>query len=70
LIAKGWVKARNFSGSANKRGYLYVLTPRGLEEKAKVTRRFLSRKLVEYETIQREIYELQEEVAGLEEPGT
>ena len=67
LTAKGLVKARNFSDSPNKSGYLYVLTPRGLEEKARVTRRFLARKLAEYGTIQREIAELQQEVAGLEE---
>jgi EPS-associated MarR family transcriptional regulator len=70
LITKGWVKARNFSDSPNKTGYLYVLTPRGLEEKAKVTRRFLSRKLEEYDVMQREIAELQKEVTGLQEEET
>jgi EPS-associated MarR family transcriptional regulator len=58
LIEVGAVKVNNFRSSNNKSGYLYLLTPRGLEEKAKVTRRFLDRKLADYETIQREIEEL------------
>lgn len=62
LIEVGAVKANNFKNSSDKSGYLYLLTPRGLEEKAKVTRRFLERKLAEYETIQREIDELRGEV--------
>lgn len=61
LIAIGAVKANNFKKSANKSGYLYLLTPRGLEEKARVTRRFLERKRAEYEAIQREIEELRAE---------
>jgi len=45
LIEKGLVKANNFRNNANKRAYLYLLTPRGIEEKAVVTARFLKRKL-------------------------
>lgn len=59
LIEVGAVKANNFKNSANKSGYLYLLTPRGVEEKAKVTKRFLESKLAEYEMIRREIEELQ-----------
>ena len=61
LIDVGAIKANNFRNSAKKSGYLYLLTPCGLEEKARVTRRFLKRKLAEYEAIQREIEELQAE---------
>ena len=61
LIQKGLVKANNFRNNANKRAYLYYLTPRGVEEKAKVTARFLKRKLEEYETLKRELEELQRE---------
>lgn len=61
LIEKGLVKVNNFRNSANKRAYLYLLTPRGIEEKAVVTARFLSRKLDEYETLKRELQELQRE---------
>ncbi len=59
LAEKGHVKADNFRNSANKRAYFYLLTPRGIEEKAKVTIRFLQRKLDEYETLKRELAELQ-----------
>ena len=63
LIEKGLVKANNFRNSANKRAYLYLLTPRGIEEKAVVTARFLKRKLDEYESLKREVQELQQEAA-------
>ena len=36
LITKGWVKAGNFKRSANKMSYLYLLTPAGIDEKARV----------------------------------
>ena len=42
LIDKGLVKVHNFSQSKNKFGYIYVLTPQGLAEKAQLTSRFLS----------------------------
>jgi EPS-associated MarR family transcriptional regulator len=61
LIRKGLVKASNFRNSANKRAYLYLLTPRGIEEKARVTARFLRVKLDEYEILKRELEELQRE---------
>jgi len=63
LIEKGLVKANNFRNNANKRAYLYLLTPRGIEEKAVVTARFLKRKLDEYESLKREVQELQQEAA-------
>jgi EPS-associated MarR family transcriptional regulator len=67
LIDKGLVKVNNFRNSANKRAYLYLLTPRGMEEKAAVTTRFLRRKLDEYEALKRELEELQRE-AGAQAP--
>ena len=65
LIRKGYVKAHNFKNSHNKKAYLYILTPHGLEEKAKVTYRFLKRKLEEYERLESEILELKKEVQDL-----
>ena len=62
LIAKGWVKARNFEQSTNKAGYAYILTPSGLERKARVTARFLRRKIAEYEKLHLEIEALRREV--------
>jgi EPS-associated MarR family transcriptional regulator len=72
LIKKGLVKANNFRNSEHKRAYLYLLTPRGLEEKARVTARFLRVKLDEYQILKRELAELEREAAGAglgEEPG-
>lgn len=61
LVDKGWVKVRNFKENPNKAGYLYLLTPHGVEAKAKVTVRFLKRKMDEYERIKQEIAHLQQE---------
>jgi len=69
LIRKGLVKANNFRSSTNKRAYLYLLTPRGIEEKATVTARFLRVKLDEYEILKRELEELQREATKLGESG-
>ena len=68
LIKKGLVKAYNFRSSTNKHAYLYLLTPRGIEEKARVTARFLRVKLDEYEILKRELEELQREAATLRQP--
>jgi EPS-associated MarR family transcriptional regulator len=62
LIQKGLVKARNFKNSRNKAAYAYILTPAGIEEKARVAVRFLRRKMEEYEKIHKEIEELKREV--------
>lgn len=62
LIAKGWVKAQNFSQSKNKFGYIYLLTPMGIAEKVELTSRFLKRKMDEYEALSVEISSLRAEV--------
>lgn len=61
LIDKGLIKVNNFRNNANKRAYLYLLTPKGIEEKATTTVRFLKVKLDEYENLKRELEELQRE---------
>ena len=61
LIDKGQIKIRNFTNSNNKAAYAYLLTPKGLKEKAKVTLRFLHRKTQEYEQLQKEIEQLRHE---------
>ncbi len=63
LIDKGWVKAKNFEKSSNKLGYTYILTPSGIENKARITARFLRAKIIEYEKLQEEIEALRREVA-------
>ncbi|MDH5523680.1 MAG: MarR family EPS-associated transcriptional regulator [Desulfobulbaceae bacterium] len=62
LIEIGMIKASNFKNAANKAAYFYTLTPRGIEEKTKVTHRFLKRKMAEYESILLEIEELKADV--------
>lgn len=64
LIKKGWIKVENFSKSDRKLRYAYLLTPKGLAGKAKLTNRFLRRKLAEYEVLKLEIEQLQAEVDG------
>lgn len=61
IIEKGWVKVTNFRRNPDKKAYAYFLTPRGIEEKAKVTLRFLKYKQQEYLNIQNEIEELRQE---------
>ena len=70
LVRKGLLKVNNFRGSTHKRAYLYLLTPRGIEERARVTARFLRVKLDEYEILKHELEELRREAgetAGTEE---
>lgn len=67
LIEKGSLKVRNFQRSTNKLSYVYVLTPKGIEEKVAVTYEFLRRKIEEYATLIAEIERLKREV---EQSGT
>jgi len=64
LIGKGFVKARNFKNSNRKSAYLYVLTPKGIEQKTKISVAFLRRKIAEYEQLKQEIAQLEQEVNG------
>jgi EPS-associated MarR family transcriptional regulator len=48
LIEAGLVKLGNFSAASDKRRYAYIMTPKGMAEKAAITRRFLARKVAEY----------------------
>ena len=61
LIEKGLIKADNFKSSKNKKAYAYLLTRRGIAEKARAMMRFLQAKMVEYEALQREIEVLRNE---------
>jgi EPS-associated MarR family transcriptional regulator len=64
LIDKGWVKVHNFTESKNKFGYVYLLTPSGIAEKAVLTGRFLQRKMTEYEEMRVEIDSLKLELSS------
>jgi EPS-associated MarR family transcriptional regulator len=62
LIHRGFIKVDNFKKSNNKSAYLYFLTPKGVEEKARITYRFLRRKIKEYDELEQEIRRLEQEV--------
>ncbi len=62
LVETGLVKLGNFSASKDKRRYAYVLTPKGVAEKAAITKRFLARKIAEYEALKEEIEVLRGEL--------
>jgi len=67
LIDKGFIKLQNFYKNKKKSAYIYFLTPRGIEEKAAVTYRFLHKKLKEYESIKQEIESLKVEADELKD---
>ena len=64
LVERGFVKADNFRKSGNKVAYSYVLTPRGVAEKASLAAEFLGRKFEEYEVLRQEIEALKGEVGS------
>jgi len=70
LIEKGLIKAANFKRSKTKMNYAYYLTPKGIEEKARVTMRFFKRKQQEYELLVKALEELQKEAALIEQVQT
>ena len=55
LQAKGLVKIRNFRKNPNKINYIYVLTPRGIAEKTKLSMNFMKMKMKEYDELKKEI---------------
>lgn len=61
LLNKGWIKVSNFKNSQHKAAYLYLLTPRGLEQKAHLAMHFLQVKMREYERLRMEIEQIQRE---------
>ncbi|ALO46424.1 MarR family EPS-associated transcriptional regulator [Pseudohongiella spirulinae] len=62
LIQKGSIKAKNFSKSEHKKRYLYLLTPAGIESKARLTRRFLQYKMEEFEALKAEIEDIRRDL--------
>ena len=55
LLSKGFLMVSNFKGSDNKLGYLYLLTPEGVETKKKLTILFLQRKSDEFDKLKKEM---------------
>ena len=65
LIEKGWVKLSNFNNNKDKVSYIYLLTPKGIEKKAKLTIEFLKTKIKEYQILQEEIEVLKQDINQL-----
>ena len=55
LIEKGYVKISNFKKNKTKSKYLYVLTPKGISEKTRVTLLFMKNKMKEYDELKKEL---------------
>ena len=67
LIEKGFIKVNNFRNNKNKIQYSYLLTPKGIEEKAKLTLDFIRIKTQEYDTLRQEIESLRQDVKNIDE---
>ncbi len=65
LIEKGFIKVNNFRNNNNKIQYSYLLTPKGVEEKAKLTLDFIRIKTQEYDTLKQEIESLKQEAKNM-----
>ena len=66
LLDKGLLKLGNFTAAEDKRRYAYVLTRKGIAAKADLTKRFLVRKMAEYELLKAEIDEVRGELSDAE----
>ena len=55
LKSKGLIKINNFQKNPNKFGYVYMLTPKGISQKTKLTLDFMKRKMKEYDELKAEI---------------
>lgn len=63
LVEKGCLKVNNFRNNSNKLAYAYLLTPKGVDEVARMTVAFLKYKMQEYEQLRSEIEALKQEAA-------
>ena len=61
LKNKGLIKIQNFTKNPNKLNYIYVITPKGIAEKAKLTINFMKMKMKEYEDLKEELEKINKE---------
>ena len=57
LKNKGLVKIENFKKNPKKINYIYVLTPKGITQKTKLTLNFMKRKMKEFDELKKELKE-------------
>ena len=55
LKSKGLIKINNFKKNPYKLNYIYVLTPKGITEKTRLTINFMKRKMKEYDELKKEL---------------
>lgn len=55
LQNKGLVKLDNFKKNPKKISYLYILTPKGMVQKTKMTISFMKKKMKEYDELKKEL---------------
>ena len=55
LKVKGLIKIRNFKKNPKKINYIYVLTPKGISQKTKLTINFMRRTMKEYDELKKEL---------------
>mgnify|MGYP001346510408 CR=1 FL=1 len=55
LKDKGLIKIKNFSKNPRKLNYIYILTPKGIAEKTKITINFMEEKMKEYDELKQEL---------------
>ena len=55
LKQKGLIKIQNFKKNPNKLNYIYILTPKGISQKTKLTVNFMKRKMKEYDELKKEL---------------
>jgi len=55
LREKGLIKIGNFSKNSQKLNYIYLLTPKGISNKTRLTINFMKRKMREYEQLKKEL---------------
>ena len=57
LNKKGFIKVKNFRKNPNKFTYFYLITPKGIAEKTKLTINFMKKKMKEYDELKSELSE-------------
>ena len=62
LKNKGLIKVKNFKQNKNKLGYAYLLTPKGISEKTKLTVNFMKLKMKEYDELAKELKEIRNKI--------
>jgi len=55
LKNKGLIKISNFRKNPNKISYAYILTPKGISQKTRMTLSFMKRKFKEYDELRKEL---------------